>query len=314
MDITNLHLVISFSLFEDNYALNGGSIYMKNENIIDNDYRLEILNSKFVENKAEVFGGAIYNDIYRFNTLRIKETYFIKNSAYIGGAIYTNFNNISVLNDYINDNKSKFINNISESHGNDYGTRPYKIICTTNSTNEVTVASGDEIPVEFIIYDAFNQKIIDNLKLYSNIAIIGRIEKDIKRDYYYELVNYKCTFHNGRCYFNNLYILTMEFATFNIVFSLEDKNQELIFEEIRITSNTRDCRDNQIKIIDEKNHFFYCENPYCQDICPDNTLQRAECIKPSNDTHVNDKRYNICHCLGGWKGSDCLIADVAIVT
>ncbi|MBO5704879.1 MAG: hypothetical protein J6R99_02585, partial [Alphaproteobacteria bacterium] len=80
--------------FDDNEsALRGGAISTRSADIANNkDARLDILKSRFVENKAKTTGGAIDNYLYSsikdVNAIYVSGTNFIKNTAANGGAIY----------------------------------------------------------------------------------------------------------------------------------------------------------------------------------------------------------------------------------
>jgi len=87
-----------------------------------------------------------------------------------------------------------------------------------------------------------------------------------------------------------------------------NNNNNIVFSKENITFDIKDCDPEQIKIFDKEN-FYYCENPICDDNCPI-TNGRAVCVK-NNDIHINNIKYNKCECLDGFIGEQCQLQDYA---
>jgi len=205
-------MTINESIFNNNNALNGGVIYL---NIIKNDNKtiknqnkndVEIMNSLFIENKAEKFGGAIYSDFINMNIFNITNSSFVENNAYAGGAIYINDfddvddddnnnkeNLLSNYEDFFND--IKFINNTSDSHGDDYASKPYKINLISPQSEKLMIRNGDHISMDFNLIDMFNQTIQDVSKYYSNIMLNMVYDSNIYNNI--KVVGNGCIFSRG---------------------------------------------------------------------------------------------------------------------
>ena len=122
---------------------------------------------------------------------------FISNKAYSGGAIYTSNNKNKTLFDVYNKNIN-YIDNIAESHGNDYATNPYMVNITKGNTGRIVVKSGVSIPLEFDLKDQFNQYVNDISKYYSNIGIEAYItDNDIYYAEDYTILKNTCYFYRG---------------------------------------------------------------------------------------------------------------------
>jgi len=121
-------------------------------------------NTNFIKNKAEYFGGAIFSDYNNLINSNIKNTSFIENYAYAGGAIYIKQHlNYSLFNIY--DNNISYINNTSESHGPNVATDPYIIKLIDNSDlKNLTITSGESHSLKFQLFDELDQTIFDYSK------------------------------------------------------------------------------------------------------------------------------------------------------
>ncbi|OUM58112.1 hypothetical protein PIROE2DRAFT_16693 [Piromyces sp. E2] len=204
-DLSNTKIIST--IFKNNHAQNGGAIYYNSHN-----NEIKIINSKFIENKAEYFGGAIFTLLDIKNIIsNIENTSIEYNRAYIGGAIYTKNDNNKNNNSNINNNKNELYNNISftnnnyephnhnfaESHGNNFASSPYKVkLITPFSVANVT--SGEAYPLEFILIDELDQTFVDKFNYHLNLNLIikednsdGEFQNDIK------LVGNSCHFSDG---------------------------------------------------------------------------------------------------------------------
>jgi len=202
-------MAINESVFYNNNALNGGVIYLsiiKNDSKTlknQNQNKIEIMNSLFIKNKAEQFGGAIYSDFINMNIFNITNSSFIENNSYAGGAIYINDfddddnNNEESLLSYYEDffNGMKFINNTSDSHGDDYASKPYKINLISPQSEKLMIRNGDHISMDFNLIDMFNQTIQDVSKYYSNIMLNMVYDSNIYNDI--KVVGNGCIFSRG---------------------------------------------------------------------------------------------------------------------
>jgi len=175
---------ISSCIFENNNAMNGGAIYM-DENIIKNNIsidnndiirNIEIKDTVFIKNNVQYYGGAIFINSKIYDESNIRNISFIDNSAYAGGALYMNGDNISILYQNNDDDNIRYINNTSESHGNNVATGPYFI--NHLHLDDITIKSGETIPLNFILTDKFNQTVNDISKYYSNIILNINIDED----------------------------------------------------------------------------------------------------------------------------------------
>jgi hypothetical protein len=88
------------SLFENNNGSSGGAIY-KGSNVNG----LNIGNSSFKNNSANINGGAIYNDLSKYAT--IDNSNFSINNANNGGALYDAGSYFNITNSYFNNNIGK---------------------------------------------------------------------------------------------------------------------------------------------------------------------------------------------------------------
>ncbi|OUM65970.1 hypothetical protein PIROE2DRAFT_59688 [Piromyces sp. E2] len=99
------------------------------------------MNTTFKNNIADYFGGAIYSDYEGLYLTNITNVNFFSNRAYSGGAIYTSNDGDLTLFDVYNKNIN-YTNYYSESHGNNYATKPYMIYLVSEYTGNITVKSG----------------------------------------------------------------------------------------------------------------------------------------------------------------------------
>eukprot|EP00833_Pecoramyces_ruminatium_P000369 jgi/Orpsp1_1/1174401/evm.model.c7180000049960.1 len=212
-----------------------------------------------------------------------------------------NNNNYKLIN--VNDKNIKYINNTSESHGNNYATDPYMINLLTENIENITLKSGDLFPLKFNIIDEFDQIIEDMSKLYSNIILkmdIENLDENNKKNI--KLIGNMCFYSKGMCELNNFKIFAIDPSNFNLKLNLENEKIKIKFSKEKFDITIENCGDKQIKIMD-KSKFYYCENPICDDSCP--VLNgTSECLK-SEKENINSVSLNKCQCLPGWNGNRC---------
>ncbi len=144
-------------------ATNGGAISMRFVNQGNNkDATLDIVNTKFIGNHADNFGGAIYNTLHNDKNdsgfVSISDTSFNSNTALNGGAIYNEtYGTTDQIGGSISLSNVKFANNVaSEKGGAIYnsgklvlsGTNEFSKNKAQNSANDIynvgdlTIANG----------------------------------------------------------------------------------------------------------------------------------------------------------------------------
>jgi len=161
---------------------NGGAIFINtNENttknkkinneLINNDQNYISLDKcTFYNNKANVFGGAIYSTL-KNNTFN--DTLFKFNDAKIlGGALYLYYNefeNIEKANFLHELYNVTYINNTAQSLENKYSSNPSQVILESEYKN-IIVKSGSGIPFNFKIVDYFNNIIEDKSRFFYDLT------------------------------------------------------------------------------------------------------------------------------------------------
>eukprot|EP00833_Pecoramyces_ruminatium_P007738 jgi/Orpsp1_1/1181770/evm.model.c7180000078520.1 len=312
-NIGDLNINITSSVFCNNYAMNGGVIYFNKKLSNNNINNINIADSVFSKNNAKYYGGVIYSNIEALNLSKISNTTFNENHAYAGGILYLNNINNYTFFDVKDKNKNiKFIDNISESHGNEFASGPSVKTLITGKTKEITVRSGEIFPLEYKLIDEFDQIIKDISKYYSNI-ILKIYNDDENENEKNILYGNTCHFFKGICNLNNFKIYSTQPETLKLKLSLENEDKNINFsnnEELKIT--IKNCDDNQIKMTFKKNDiYYYCENPKCDENCPySNHNATAVCIKGPNE-NVNSAKLNKCQCLPGWEGNNCQTKVIA---
>jgi len=198
-DIKSLNLEILTSQFQNNYSLYGASLDFNSINnttqTITNN--ITISDSKFTNNKAEYFGGAIYSNFENIDLSHITNTTFIGNKAYAGGAIYIHNENFTLIDEKMI--KKYILNNTSESHGHNIATKPYQIEFQSEilTDSNINLKIGDNLQLEFELKDQFNQTVIDQSKYYDNIIIKAVIHNEEENEY---LLN-EVLLTSNTCYF-----------------------------------------------------------------------------------------------------------------
>ncbi|OUM65522.1 hypothetical protein PIROE2DRAFT_7453 [Piromyces sp. E2] len=315
----NIEVSVTNSIFTENYtktngAQNGGAIYFGkriNSTIDNKDEEIIIKNNIFTENHAYSFGGAIYseyNRLYKSNTNNNTVTF--NTAGILGGGIFVpeskNTNMFDISNFDINNNKV-------ESFHNDFTTKPSKIIIDSDIQDEIiNIHIGDQLPLIFTLYDEYDNVVVDITKYYSFILLKLTLE------YYYDenhlhhdyngdlqkinLIGNICSFNNGTCEFNKFRIFARP-GNYIIKLVMENFNgkMDLDFDNLKI--KVLPCDDNQI-IMYDKHGIMFCETPICNSDCPIDSS--ANCI-PYYKENINDINKNICQCIDGWEGPNCLI-------
>ena len=117
------------------------------------------------------FGGAIFykiNNNFTNNTLINNEITFNK-AEIMGGGIYTANSNYQLLFDFKN---TIIKNNMINSYYNDYASKPSYLVLNTKINNNVyNITSGDYFPLNFTLYDGFDNPFIDYTKYYSSSSL-----------------------------------------------------------------------------------------------------------------------------------------------
>jgi len=202
-DVNSLDLNINSSVFEYNNANNGGVMYFSRSLKHNNANEIKLYNSIFSNNKADYFGGVIYSNYEKLQIVDTLNTTFKENHAYSGGGFYFNYNNNAnheILN--LNDTKIEFVNNTSESHGNDYATDTYMILSLNDGIKGFNIKSGESYSLKFNVIDEYNQIIRDISKYYSNI-ILKISENDDQDSMNLDSSSVKKKFTGNICYFSN---------------------------------------------------------------------------------------------------------------
>ncbi|ORX46457.1 hypothetical protein BCR36DRAFT_104005 [Piromyces finnis] len=148
----NLDLNLTSNTFEKNEGVNGGAIYINDNNNSlekrnDRSYIMIINDNIFKENKAENYGGALYS---RINTTissisHSKNNIFKHNkSGILGGAIYSQNSREYNILDLQYNNENVFKDNTANDIINDYTSKPaYISLNTTINTWGNRITSGN---------------------------------------------------------------------------------------------------------------------------------------------------------------------------
>ncbi|OUM68061.1 hypothetical protein PIROE2DRAFT_4345, partial [Piromyces sp. E2] len=298
-NIVNLSLNLTSNIFEKNQALNGGALFFGNkiENNVNDALFINIENNIFKENFAENFGGAIYSNYNQLGLAISKDNQIIFNEAGImGGGVYSP-NEIN--KNLFNFDNSLIENNTVSSYINNYTSEPsYILLNTTLNKNKNNIITGDYFPLNFTLFDEFNNLVEDITKYYSSITFkVLMIEKNsiendiIKDDFSNKLASYKITgnigsFMKGKCELKNLRIFANP-NTYILKFSVENYNSNIKINIDDIEIEVNRCNENQIEM--HNKNILYCENPVCKLSCPVNTT--ATCIR-YYEKDINDSKLN----------------------
>lgn len=175
-DIKNFELNLISNNFNGNKAINGGALFIRDDdNIYENDddddnVNILIENNIFQKNIAENFGGAICSEYSKLDLAKALDNEIIYNKAGImGGGIYTsNSSNKNLFNNEC----FKFENNTINSYINNYTSKPSYIALETKLTkNPNNIITGDYFPLSFTIHDIYDNVINDITKYYSSLLL-----------------------------------------------------------------------------------------------------------------------------------------------
>ncbi|OUM66433.1 hypothetical protein PIROE2DRAFT_6384, partial [Piromyces sp. E2] len=285
---SNIQFNVNNTNFENNEGTNGGAIYFGKDKEEKGNQILNMNNIKFISNKSEYFGGAIYSKKYQnLYSLNINNSRLINNYAGVAGGAF--FSPTLPQNYLYNFSNCELINNKAESHGNNYATNPSLIkILDPDKYNNVTMTSGSYLPMKFSIFDSFGHNVLDPHKYYLDIFVKVFVRKKMNSNK------------------NALSILSGNVGSFVNVFEVETVlEEEIIFDKNYIDINIGNCNKNQYQIYD--NNILKCENPKCHDSCLEST---AKCIISDGNVHgKNIINNNKCLCNNGWIGKNCNIKD-----
>jgi len=156
--------------FIGNKASNGGAISIMSEVNENNESYINFENNIFLKNSANNFGGAIYSEYGKMNSIKSINNTIANNTADImGGGIFistTNYKELLDINDW------SFSNNMGNSHDDNYFTKPVRIKLNTSiNNNEATLTTGEYLPLVFSMYDGYDQDILDITKYYSTLEL-----------------------------------------------------------------------------------------------------------------------------------------------
>lgn len=301
---------MEFSLLDSDFikneALHGGAIYFGDKSNLSNtksqDIKITMKNNNFMDNIADLFGGAIYSEFKTVNTFIEENNKISNNKAGItGGGLY-----ISKLDNEksLIFNNSEIVDNTSNDFTNNYSTNPsYIKLDTSFERNKISLYSGDYLPLTFTLYDDYDQVVKDLSEYYSYITLMVTL----KEKYNENNVNFKLTGNSGNLLrgqfkLNNLRIIA-DSNDYILSISINNYEKEIKMDipEIEVIIKN-DCSSTSIKRYD-KNGILYCEEPKCLDSCPINST--AECVAYDRELNKNDQRLNKCVCLPGWTNDKC---------
>ncbi|KAL6599709.1 hypothetical protein U3516DRAFT_643530 [Neocallimastix sp. 'constans'] len=299
-NLNDLNLSIESSRYISNAAVNGGALYL-DKTLINNNFQsnIKLTNVTFQSNIAYDYGGALYSDYDKLYVAEIQDVNFNKNIANIaGGAIF-------VPNEYnkksLDISKCNFVNNIGETHGNDFTTEVSYIKLSNTDINTI-IKSGDYIPLKFSLYDEYGKFIFDKFNIYSGISLSINIQNNDTPKY--EIRENKCTFFMGICDFSQFRLFAHP-SNYTLNIECENHYNNAIFQIDSIDVKVNTCNRNQIQY--QKNDILYCENPICNNKC---NLKSGECIPINHYTTENTIETNICQCFDGYEGIFCEIKSM----
>jgi len=203
------YMNIVSNTFEKNEAVNGGALYLKDEEndyLDDDQYILNIENNIFRDNNADNFGGAIYSEFSKLYLASSNNNTIIENRAGImGGGLYSPS---SIHKNLFNFNNSKIENNYVYSYSNNFSSKPSYIVLDTEINENIEIVSGGNLSLLFYLYDEFNNTVYDVSNFYRELSIkVILIEKNkflnINEEYENDKSNYHilsniCSFNNGK--------------------------------------------------------------------------------------------------------------------
>ncbi|OUM56157.1 hypothetical protein PIROE2DRAFT_19370, partial [Piromyces sp. E2] len=168
---SNAGAVLENNTFIENRGLNGGAIYFK-EGIINNDGengKIVIRNNIFNKNIADKFGGAIYSEYSKLYLAEAENNKITENKASImGGGVYTPY---SVNLTMFNLKSEELKDNTVDNYLNNRESYPAYIKLNINTDNLITVTTGELFPMNFSLYNYYDDIFVDKSKYYSMILL-----------------------------------------------------------------------------------------------------------------------------------------------
>ncbi|CAG9326023.1 unnamed protein product [Blepharisma stoltei] len=241
---TNMFIYVDKCLFYNNTAINGAGIYVENGMISSNVY-LEIKNTDFISNSA-IYGAGMYVSsytavdkssyiesclfkenysktsgalavFYLSGSLKIKESYFINNSAKLGAAIYIEIGSYVELSGTLYVEDSQFMHNKGSASIYSGNPNVYSYIFTNSclfSSNEGSTIALDYDYLEdngSIFYNN-TSKFATGIKI-SEFSSVNLTNTVFKENYSYS--------HGGSIAISTSSNLTCDFCTFQENFALD---------------------------------------------------------------------------------------------
>ncbi|OUM66936.1 hypothetical protein PIROE2DRAFT_5796, partial [Piromyces sp. E2] len=178
-NISSMTLYINNNKFYNNKSKSGSAIYFSGTNDSeDSEYTYEdviIKNNIFYNNTAKYFGGAIYSEYNKlYLALSYNNKFLFNKAGNMGGAIFSPH---SVDKNLFNLTDDIFENNSVLSNKDDYNSKPAYITLNTKLYNDISINVGDYFPLEFSLYNEFNDLSTDIAKYYSLLTLKLNINK-----------------------------------------------------------------------------------------------------------------------------------------
>jgi len=177
-----LELLFESNIFDNNKAVNGGALFFSIDKMNylwnTNHQKTIIRNNIFNENSAKEFGGAIYTEFTKFNKTHYNtfenNTLSYNTAGVMGGGLYSSqITNITSLKP----EEWNFIHNTVNLHLNEYTTKPSYLTLDTPFNKKVVLITGDVLPINFTLYDSYNNVVQDITKYYSSMTLRITLEK-----------------------------------------------------------------------------------------------------------------------------------------
>ncbi|ORX45798.1 hypothetical protein BCR36DRAFT_414395 [Piromyces finnis] len=311
--IKNFNFTIQNSIFSGNQCNgNGGVINLIDSNEISDNYIKSIIidHSIFNGNRANYFGGILYANISYSYNINIMHSNIINNYAGVaGGFLFFEQINDSIkevslfLKDKTLDNT--FYNNTAISHGDIFATHPSKFVVSKNSNNYAETYSGGFIYLTLELQDDLNNKVNDSEKYYSDLGVQAELY-EVQNT---KVENYIISDIDSLNRINSLKIYTENPGDYYIHFISKNNSYNILkttFLNYKIKINDCDSMNYKLRL---SNNLFYCESPICDKTCVSENYY--ECIKGNDTDNINTPVNNICKCIKGRKGKNCLESDFA---
>ena len=217
------YVLLNNATFRNNYATQGGAI-----NINSRTSKVEIINSRFINNTALNCGGSIciesalsaniFNSSFVNNTalrgfggaiftnqsdINIRNSNFTSSKAYMGGAIYDNNSNLSIVNIIANNNTAEYYggaiykqegsSTINSSSFNENSALNGGAIFVVNATSFNVISSNftsnKAVYGEGAIFTISNKKEVFKDNIYQNNVVEINYPKSIEYAMDYALIN-----------------------------------------------------------------------------------------------------------------------------